>query len=190
MTGTGNGKRFLKFSSVIGANNSVANSSRRGFRDEIDSGRSWKPVMFGEHQDLEEILPMQVSTAGPTSSPPSSKQQTGTDTSVSPPLANVAVDNLMKDGNNLTSSIASLSPLCFGSCGGGLNVAHYSRFGVAGNESDCDVRRVPELSAKTKGGVPGLSHTQDKGPTGSSHRKRGGASADKEHKRLKRSSFK
>lgn len=66
------------------------------------------------------------------------------------------------------------------------NVAHYSGFGVAGNESDCDVRRVPELSAKTSGGVPGLSHTQDKGPTGSSHRKRGGASADKEHKRLKR----
>lgn len=66
------------------------------------------------------------------------------------------------------------------------NIAQYSGFGVAGNESDCDVRRVPELSAKTGGGVPGLSHTQDKGPTGSSHRKRGGASADKEHKRLKR----
>lgn len=57
---------------------------------------------------------------------------------------------------------------------------------MAGNESDCDVRRVPELSAKTSGGAPGLSHTQEKGPTGSSHRKRGGASADKEHKRLKR----
>jgi len=146
----GNGKRFL--SSVIGTNNSVANSSRRGFREEIDSGRSWKPVMFGEHQELEEILPMQVSTAGPASSPASSKQQTGTDMSVSPPLANATGDKLMKDGN----------------------------------ESDCDVRRVPELSAKTGGGGPGLSHTQDKGPTGSSHRKRGGASADKEHKRLKR----
>lgn len=58
---------------------------------------------------------------------------------------------------------------------------------MAGNESDCDVRRVPEMSAKTSGGVQGLSHTQDKAPTGSSHRKRGGASADKEHKRLKRS---
>ena len=58
--------------------------------------------------------------------------------------------------------------------------------GVAGNESDSDVRRVPEMSAKVGGGAPGLSHTQEKGPAGSSHRKRGGASADKEHKRLKR----
>lgn len=100
MAGAGNGKRFLKLSSVTGTNNSVANSSRRGFREEIDIGRSWKPVMFGEHQELEEILPMQVSSAGPASSPPSSKQQTGTDMSVSPPLANAAVDKLMKDGNN------------------------------------------------------------------------------------------
>lgn len=142
--GNNNGnKRFQKLSS-----NSIANSSRReGFREEIDSGRGWKPVMFGEG----EILPMPMSTAGPASSSPSSKQQTGTDMS-SPPLASGAVDKLMKDGN----------------------------------ESDCDVRRVPELSAKTSGGVQGLSHTQDKAPTGSSHRKRGGASADKEHKRLKR----
>ncbi|KAG0584968.1 hypothetical protein KC19_3G247000 [Ceratodon purpureus] len=150
LQGAGNGKRFVK---GIGNNNSVANSSRRGFREEVDIGRSWKPVMFGEHQELEGILPMQVSTGGPASSSPSSKQQTGTDMSVSPPLANAAGDKLMKD---------------------------------AGNESDCDVRRVPELSAKTSGGAPGLSHTQEKGPTGSSHRKRGGASADKEHKRLKR----
>lgn len=98
MAGAGNnGKRFLKLSSVIGANNSVANSTRRGFREEIASGnQSWKPVMFGEHQELEEIMPMQVSTAGPASSTPSSKQQTGTDMS-SP--ANTAVDKLMKDGN-------------------------------------------------------------------------------------------
>lgn len=137
----GNGKRFVN---GTGNNNSVANSSRRG----TDIGRSWKPVMFGEQEG---IMQMQTSTAGPTSSSPSSKQQTGTDMSVSPPLANAAGDKLMKDGN----------------------------------ESDCDVRRVPELSAKT-GGAAGLSHTQEKGPAGSSHRKRGGASADKEHKRLKR----
>ncbi|XP_024381386.1 uncharacterized protein [Physcomitrium patens] len=151
LQGAGNGKRFPKLTSVVGNNSSVANSSRRGFREGVDIGRNWKPVNFGEHQGLEGILPMQVSSVGPGSSPASSKQQTGTDMSVSPPLANAAVDKLMKDGN----------------------------------ESDCDVRRVPELSAKTGGGVAG-SHTQEKGPTGSSHRKRGGASADKEHKRLKR----
>uniref|UniRef100_A0A7I4A7L5 Uncharacterized protein n=1 Tax=Physcomitrium patens TaxID=3218 RepID=A0A7I4A7L5_PHYPA len=146
-----NGKGFSQLTSVIGNINSVANSSRRGPREAVDIGRNWKPVNFGEYQGLGEILPMQASTVGPASSPPSSKQQTGTDISVSPPLATAAVDKLMKDGN----------------------------------ESDSDVRRVPELSAKTSGGVSG-SHTQDKGLTGSSHRKRGGASADKEHKRLKR----
>ncbi len=101
MAGAGSGNKFLK---GTGNNNSVANSSRRGFREEIDVGRSWKPVMFGEHQDLEGILPMQVSTAGPASSSPSSKQQTGTDMSVSPPLANAADDKLMKDGNTYTIS--------------------------------------------------------------------------------------
>jgi hypothetical protein len=99
MAYAGNGKRFVK---GTGNNNSVANSSRRGFREEIDIGRSWKPVMFGEHQELEGILPMQVSTAGPASSSPSSKQQTGTDMSVSPPLANAAGDKLIKDGNSFT----------------------------------------------------------------------------------------
>lgn len=49
MVGVGNGKRFLKLSLVIGINNSVVNSSRRGFREEIDIGWSWKFVMFGEY---------------------------------------------------------------------------------------------------------------------------------------------
>lgn len=98
LQGAGNGKRFPKLTSVVGNNSSVANSSRRGFREGVDIGRNWKPVNFGEHQGLEGILPMQVSSVGPGSSPASSKQQTGTDMSVSPPLANAAVDKLMKDG--------------------------------------------------------------------------------------------
>lgn len=52
-----------------------------------------------------------------------------------------------------------------------------------GNESDSDVRRVPEMAAK--GGPSGTTSALAPGqPT--MKRKRGGASADKEHKRLKR----
>lgn len=57
---------------------------------------------------------------------------------------------------------------------------------AAGNESDSDVRRVPEMSVKGGGSGAGSSHTQDKSSAGPPQRKRGGASADKEHKRLKR----
>ncbi|BBM98866.1 transcription factor HY5 [Marchantia polymorpha subsp. ruderalis] len=54
-----------------------------------------------------------------------------------------------------------------------------------GNESDSDVRRVPELMGKS--GVLGATSAQPQGQTsGTRTRKRGGASADKEHKRLKR----
>ncbi|KAG6549780.1 hypothetical protein Mapa_008761 [Marchantia paleacea] len=54
-----------------------------------------------------------------------------------------------------------------------------------GNESDSDVRRVPEMMGKS--GVSGATSTQPQGQTsGTRTRKRGGASADKEHKRLKR----
>ncbi|CAK9225563.1 unnamed protein product [Sphagnum troendelagicum] len=55
-----------------------------------------------------------------------------------------------------------------------------------GNESDSDVRRVPEMSGKGLGSGAGSSRTYEKSSAGPSSRKRGGASADKEHKRLKR----
>lgn len=57
---------------------------------------------------------------------------------------------------------------------------------ATGNESDSDVRRVPEMSIKGGGSGAGSSHAQDKSSAGPPQRKRGGASADKEHKRLKR----
>ncbi|KAL2651717.1 hypothetical protein R1flu_019845 [Riccia fluitans] len=54
-----------------------------------------------------------------------------------------------------------------------------------GNESDSDVRRVPEMMGKSA--ASGATSSQPQGQaSGSRSRKRGGASADKEHKRLKR----
>ncbi|KAL3700124.1 hypothetical protein R1sor_018146 [Riccia sorocarpa] len=54
-----------------------------------------------------------------------------------------------------------------------------------GNESDSDVRRVPEMMGKSA--ASGVTSSQPQGQaSGSRSRKRGGASADKEHKRLKR----
>ncbi|CAM6069189.1 unnamed protein product [Sphagnum tenellum] len=53
-------------------------------------------------------------------------------------------------------------------------------------ESDSDVRRVPEMSGNGLGAGAVSSRTHEKGGSGPSLRKRGGASADKEHKRLKR----
>lgn len=122
-----NGKGFSQLTSVIGNINSVANSSRRGPREAVDIGRNWKPVNFGEYQGLGEILPMQASTVGPASSPPSSKQQTGTDISVSPPLATAAVDKLMKDGI-LLFYFLSVSYM-FGNCGMFYKDTQCVRFG-------------------------------------------------------------
>jgi hypothetical protein len=61
---------------------------------------------------------------------------------------------------------------------------------VAGKESDSDVRRVPEMSGNGLGVGTVSSRTHEKGGSGPPLRKRGGASADKEHKRLKRSEYK
>lgn len=99
--------KALNLASVSGSTNSVASNCGKGNGKEIDIGRGWKPVIGGKLQGLEEIAPMQAINGGPVSSSPSSKQQTSSEKSKSPP-ANPAADKLKKDGKHPLCSSPSM----------------------------------------------------------------------------------